>query len=109
MFRRFIILWYINIFLICNFYLFELVDPEVGLLNKGEDCWNHCSGQGPCSWCGSGGYCCTQKFGWTDVSNGCDGTFGGQTKHECSKPSKHFVGNVKYQNITSILIIDRYA
>jgi len=62
-------------------------NPEDGLLNKGEDCWYHCSSkQGPCSWCGSGGYCCTRKSGWTDVSNGCDGTFGGQTRHECSKP-----------------------
>jgi len=67
----------------------NIAEPEDGLLNKGEDCWSHCSRkQGPCAWCGSGGYCCTRKFGWTDISNGCDGTFGGQTKHECSKPRK---------------------
>ena len=32
--------------------------------------------------------CCTMKPDWTDMSNGCDGTFGGATKHECvSKPT----------------------
>ena len=59
-------------------------------MNTGLDCWGHCSEQqGPCSWCGSEGMCCTKKPGWTDTSNGCDGTFGGETEHECVlKPGK---------------------
>ncbi len=24
---------------------------------------------------------------WTDTSNGCDGTFGGATSHECALPT----------------------
>jgi len=45
--------------------------------------------QGPCSWCGKEGLCCTKKSSWHDTSNGCDGTFGGLTMHECSlKTSK---------------------
>ena len=57
--------------------------------NEGEDCWGGCNAvQGPCDWCGSHGMCCTMKPGWTDISNGCDGTFGGATRHECvSKPT----------------------
>ena len=27
------------------------------------------------------------KPGWTDTSNGCDGTFGGATSHECALPT----------------------
>ena len=55
------------------------------LRNEGLYCWHHCNRQqGPCSWCSTKGMCCTRKPGWTDTSNGCDGTFGGQTKHECS-------------------------
>lgn len=50
--------------------------------NRGKDCWYKCnSKQGPCSWCGSAGMCC--KKGFNDKSNGCDGTFGGSTQHEC--------------------------
>ena len=58
-------------------------------MNTGKDCWSYCNGQqGPCSWCGSEGMCCTQKSGYP-ASNGCDGSFGGQTMHECAlKPGK---------------------
>ena len=28
--------------------------------------------------------CCTHKYGWTDTSNGCDGSFGGTRDHLCS-------------------------
>ena len=28
--------------------------------------------------------CCTTKSGWTDTSNGCDGTFGGSKFHTCA-------------------------
>ena len=31
--------------------------------------------------------CCTMKPEWTDTSNGCDGTFGGATSHECALPT----------------------
>merc|ERR1711997_945062 len=52
------------------------------LQNTGKDCWYKCnSKQGPCSWCGTAGMCC--KKGINDKSNGCDGTFGGSTHHEC--------------------------
>ena len=53
------------------------------LQNEGVDCWLKCGGQGLCSWCGTRGMCCTKKPGWLDYSNGCDGTFGGPTQHEC--------------------------
>ena len=44
-----------------------------------------CNGnQGSCSYCGTKGLCCTHKSGWTDTSNGCDGSFGGTTTHLCS-------------------------
>ena len=62
--------------------IFLFLEPK--LKNTGLDCWPPCSGQqGPCSWCGTEGMCCTMKTGWSDTSNGCDGTFGGETKHEC--------------------------
>ena len=62
------------------------------LQNAGLDCWRHCgSVQGRCEWCGTEGYCCTTKINWNDTSNGCDGTFGGARKHECTlKPGKSF-------------------
>lgn len=57
--------------------------------NEGKGCWDDCNAvQGPCEWCGKLGMCCTMKPGWTDTSNGCDGTFGGATSHECAlKPT----------------------
>ena len=56
------------------------------------DCWRACGGkQGPCTWCGVGGKCCTRKHGWTDTSNGCDGTFGGLTQHECDSAGNYFI------------------
>jgi len=50
-----------------------------GLLHEGEVCLERCGDnqgtyrQGRCAWCGTG-LCC--KKGWSDVSNGCDGTLG---------------------------------
>ena len=63
------------------------------LENSGKDCLNKChSKQGPCTWCGSRGMCCTKKTDWTDKSNGCDGTIGGKAMHECVlKPSKNIL------------------
>ena len=63
------------------------------IANTGKDCWNPCGyKQGPCKWCGYEGWCCTKKSGFTDTSNGCDGTFGGLSMHECAlKPSKFYV------------------
>ena len=60
------------------------------LQHTGKDCWSSCDNkQGWCPWCGSRGMCCTQKVGWTDTTNGCDGTFGGLKEHECVlNPSK---------------------
>ena len=60
--------------------------------NAGKHCYWKCGGkQGPCWWCGKEGMCCSQssktEFGWryyeVGFENGCDGTFGGKTKHEC--------------------------
>ena len=54
------------------------------LSNAGDECYSTCNNtQGLCSWCGSEGMCCTQKVDWNDTGNGCDGNFGGQTRHEC--------------------------
>ena len=53
-----------------------------GAVDTGVSCWAKCGGkQGPCGWCGDNRMCC--KYGWTDTSNGCDGTFGGLKFHEC--------------------------
>ena len=60
--------------------------------------------QGPCLWCGSDGMCCTKKSDWTDASNGCDGTFGGLTQHECVLPRKYLELS-KSPYILMILII----
>ena len=66
----------------------QILSPLVELENEGKDCWIECHGlQGPCAWCGSKGFCCTKKTDWTDTSNGCDGSFGGETRHECALPS----------------------
>merc|ERR1711865_364019 len=60
-----------------------------GLKRVGEDCWDGCNNQqGPCDWCGTG-YCC--RLGWSDHSNGCDGSIGmvvtdrSEPRHVCSK------------------------
>ena len=72
------------------------------LENEGKDCWRNCNAkQGPCEWCGTHGMCCTMKPGWTDTSNGCDGTFGGATSHECAlkpKPGNIFTLIVAHIN-----------
>jgi len=66
------------------------------LTNTGKDCWYKCgSKQGPCEWCGTKGMCC--KNGFKDKSNGCDGTFGGLTRHECDLKEK--CGYTRLQNI----------
>ena len=68
-------------------------DPP--LAHAGKDCYFKCSyKQGPCKWCGKEGMCCSQRRKNKDdqeggFKNGCDGTFGGKTKHECVlKPGK---------------------
>ena len=46
----------------------------------GEDCYNECNGQeGKCDWCGPDGWCCRKNW----AKNGCDGTIGGTTNHQC--------------------------
>ena len=68
----------------------------------GNECWGNC-GQGPCEYCGSMGYCCRKNY--TDITDndnsfydgGCDGTFGGENRHECSiKPGKLI--HCRYEN-----------
>ena len=58
----------------------------IDIANIGLNCWYKCGEeQGPCDWCGQDGNCC--KKGLT--GNGCDGTIGGLTRHECAgKPGK---------------------
>ena len=62
--------------------------------NAGKDCFQKCAKkQGPCKWCGKEGMCCSHsifanKIRWgrkkIGFKNGCDGTFGGKTRHECA-------------------------
>lgn len=82
-------MWYIPVTRVRNFLL-KSIYLLANITNTGKSCWGHCnSKQGACSWCGSEGMCCTQKTGWNDMSKGCDGTFGGLSRHECvRKPSK---------------------
>ena len=67
--------------------------------NTNMDCWNkgQCGwtngpkghdGQGPCEFCGSEGYCCRKESSsYWDKTNGCDGTIGGESGHQCvAKP-----------------------
>ena len=60
------------------------------LLNSGKNCWSNCNNQqGKCLWCGRDGWCCRKN--WI-LSHGCDGTFGGETGHQCTlkpKPSNY--------------------
>ena len=50
-----------------------------GVINRNQACLADCNGRhGYCPWCGSGA-CCRQGF----VANGCGGTNGGSTRHEC--------------------------
>lgn len=81
-----------NMLKYCSLFMTPYLDadckPTVGLANTGVDCWGRCgSKQGPCDWCGKNGMCCTRRAGWTDTSNGCDGTFGGLKTHECIDPN----------------------
>ena len=51
--------------------------------HEGEECYSKCNGnQGKCEWCGEG-LCCRKGF----EGGGCDGSFGGQSNHQCvTKP-----------------------
>ena len=68
---------------------------RLGIKNEGEDCWSSCNKrQGHCpQFCGIKGMCCTKKSGWTDVSNGCNGKFGGSKGHECTLKECHSDSN----------------
>ena len=74
-------------------YAYEDYETEEGSGYLGEiereSCFCHCNNmQGSCpQWCGEDKMCCTKNPDWTDTSNGCDGTFGGEQSHECvTKP-----------------------
>ena len=57
------------------------------LRKEGKACWRKCRRkQGPCEtgYCGTEDVCC-KKDHW-DKSNGCDGTIGGISRHECTAP-----------------------
>ena len=83
---------------------YHFIATIAALKNTGLDCWGACSQtQGPCSWCGTHGYCCTRKSGWTNTSNGCDGTFGGQGMHECTlKPGKWFIIDLLFKFVNRL-------
>ena len=84
-----------------NLHDLFIIVPEIQ--NTELDCWDFCgSEQGPCEWCGAKGYCCTMKSNWNDTSNGCDGTFGGASRHECVlMPGKSFlIGHVIQYNFS---------
>ena len=59
---------------------YEIIPGPGSLENAGEDCWNGCNHkEGKCGWCGTDGWCCRKDW----IGNGCDGTFGGQSNHQC--------------------------
>ena len=64
-------------------YVKQLIFCKGGLRNFGVNCWNQCDRkQGPCGFCGTG-LCC--RKGWSDTSNGCDGSVGINGKgHVCA-------------------------
>ena len=68
--------------------ILSIKEPE--LANDGEECWENCKyKQGPCKWCGREGMCCSQASWYKPFKNGCDGTFGSETRFECVlKPKK---------------------
>ena len=75
-------------------YEMSVSQIEPILANAGKDCYSRydgpCFKQGRCKWCGKEGMCCFQNS--KDESNGCDGTFGGKTQHECVlKPGNLFL------------------
>ena len=55
--------------------------------NLGITCWDECKGvDGPCSYCGSKGYCCRKNV----VGNGCNGDDGTDTNHHrCVERPSH--------------------
>ena len=52
--------------------------------NEGKTCWSKCcEQQGMCSYCGIGLCCRKKSLFWSDTSNGCDGSIGGNWDHTC--------------------------
>ena len=79
-------------------YKMGIAQKQPVIINSREDCYEKCFfEQGPCKWCGKEGLCCSQNA-YYNVSNmqqmyvgfdnGCDGTFGGEKKHDCVKKPK---------------------
>ena len=56
--------------------------------NIGKACYSICEENiGECWFCGKKGVCCKRNTGGTgQISFSCPGSFGGLTRHECSKP-----------------------
>ena len=53
---------------------------DLKIQNVGQNCWIECKNtQGPCTWCGTNGFCCRKDW----KGNGCDGLFGGKSSHVC--------------------------
>ena len=67
---------------------YEIIPGPGSVEHAGEDCWTGCNyKQGKCGWCGTDGWCCRKDW----IGNGCDGTFGGQSNHQCVlKPGNIF-------------------
>ena len=52
--------------------------------------------------------CCTTKSGWTDTSNGCDGTFGGSKFHTCALKTGNISSSLNSINSLRLFYISKY-
>ena len=71
-------------FLLSLCILLQTGKKNEGVRHNGEDCWYACTNmnmanEGRCGYCGTGGMCCKKG----SRKNGCDGSFGGNSRHEC--------------------------
>ena len=57
-----------------------IIQRQILKSSLAEGCLNNCDNKdGLCEWCGTQGWCCQKNW----IGNGCDGSFGGNGKHEC--------------------------
>ena len=82
---------------------------QKGLKNKGKDCWKHCCGrQGRClNYCGTG-LCC--RYGYKDISSGCDGLMGLETKgHVCWGNPNYKLRNAIHEHRGKNQMVDNFT
>ena len=80
------------------------------LANERKECMKKCEyKQGPCLWCGIEGMCCSQNKSLNGANNGCDATFGGETRHECALNPGILTGaqSILHQLIILIKLLSR--